>query len=131
MYTKEDLLNASPAGVIRRRNGNPYYGVLTTEQAQQHHERYPNRSVVIVADVYTDVFFLSDDHCFGVGVLPKGFVPTSHQIPKEVVPRPGLEDGVISTVKQLVQIFEHDRTQIETLDELVVFLNNRPEIPKD
>ena len=131
MYTKEDLLNASPAGVIARRSGNPYYGVMNTEQARQYHQRYPTRSVVDIADVYTDVFFFSDDHCFGVGVLPKGFVPTSHRIPKEVVARPGLEDGIITTVEQLIQVYEHDRTQLETIDELVVFLNNRPEMPQE
>lgn len=129
MFTKEDLLNASHKGIACRRDGRPYYGVITTEQAIQHHKCFPNHSVTIIADVDNNVFFFTDDHCFGVGVLPARFVPTSHRLPKKIVARPGLEDGIVSTVEHLIQIYEYDRKQIHTLDELVECLNTHQESP--
>ena len=68
-------------------------------------------------------FFFTDDHCFGVNVLPDPWVPCTSNIPRRITPRPGIEDGIIDTLEKYVQLFENGH-QITSIDQLVDILNN-------
>jgi hypothetical protein len=78
-----------------------------------------------------NMFFFTDNHCFGNGQLPSGWVPCSQSFPLMVTPREGLEDGVIDTIEKFVSVFESDAKQITSMDELLEILNKvREEIPE-
>lgn len=118
MITKEMLLNSS---AYSKRCEN-YRGVLTTKEAEDYLKE--RDSVVVIQRVYDGTFFFTDDHCFGVHVLPKDWVPCTSQIPQRVKkPREGLDDGIIKSVKQYISVYEHGH-QVTSIDELVTLLNN-------
>jgi hypothetical protein len=121
MITKEQLLNASTTG--KRSHGRPLLGVLTKQQAE---ERVRSKGrLTSISNRYdeNEVLFFSDDHCFGVGVLPDGWVSSSSTLPNTVVPREGLEDGIVNTVDKNLFIFHKQARVIQSIEELVEYLN--------
>lgn len=128
MYTKEQLLTASPRtqalvkiGVFTDHNGK----ILTKEEAQQQIEN-SGRLVCMCARFREEtVVFFTTDHCFGGNVLPKEWVIVSNYFPDQVVPREGLEDGKITNLEQLLFVFYNDARVIESIDELVEYLNQQ------
>lgn len=66
-------------------------------------------------------YFFSTDHCQGVegrakGTYPEGFVPTTHYLPRSVVPRPELPSGRVETLEDLLLIFYSDGKEIPNPD---------------
>ena len=73
----------------------------------------------------TEEFFFSVSHLQGVGGYPwepegsglgEHWVPCTTYLPMYVVPRPGLEDGIIRTIKDYVRIFHSGEVQIDNPD---------------
>lgn len=121
MITKEQLLMASYSGKRCCEKNIPYKGVLTTEEAKLYLRDH--RGLICISNVYTNQFFFSDDHCFGVYVLPDEWVPCTSKIPQLAKEREGLEDGIIDTVEKYNFVYNKDNHQITTIDELVKILN--------
>ncbi len=114
-YTKKEILEAN-----NKRCGR---GVLTSEEAYER--SFNTHNLIVLSSSFRDkpIFFFSDDHCFGVNVLPDNIVPCTMSFPHTVKERPGLEDGVIDSIEKYIQIFEKDTRQIKSIDELVDYLN--------
>lgn len=110
------LVSASP---FVERNG--VKGILTSEEAFVRAKR--TKTVVVISSFEEKKFFFSDDHCFGVRVLPGHWVPSTSVFPMSVTPRPGLEDGIIDTIEKYISVFEKEREQINSIDELIDVLN--------
>lgn len=135
MYDKETLLNASHMAKYISKNGGYYKGVISkNEQEGRLVNHCLNRSIITVSCFDTSVpkdqparsiYFFTDDHCFGVGVLPEGFVPCTSVFPHSVCPRPGLEDGLVDTLDKYIEVYHKNDTRIESIDELVEFLNKQ------
>lgn len=121
MYTKEAILNASAQSKYLAKNGHRFKGVLTSEEAQFKIDNTRVSSVMVIST--PEVFFFTDDYCLGIGVLPKEFVSSSTQIPHHVKKRPSLPDGLVKNVEDYITIYEYDRLQITSIDELIEFLN--------
>lgn len=60
-------------------------------------------------------YFFHDKHDVPAGLSEK-WVPTTVYLPMQVVPRPGLEDGMVDTVAKYIQIFHYDDIEV-TLDQ--------------
>ena len=116
MYAKEMLVSSSP---FAERNG--VKGILTSAEALARAKR--TKTVVVISSFEEKKFFFSDDHCFGVRVLPEHWVPSTSVFPMSVKPRPGLEDGIIDTIEKYISVFEKGREQINSIDELIDVLN--------
>ena len=114
MITKEQLENASQAG--KYKNGSR---VLTRDEAAQHCKAFGR--ITVVSD--RSVFFYTNDHRFGYGILGKDFVPYSTALPMRVAPRPGLENGIIDTLGKYELVFENDTRCIESIDVLIDYVN--------
>lgn len=119
MYTKEQILSNSSMAKLLARQGRYIKGVLTTEEQNQ----LANKGHCFQVITDGKVFFFTDDYCIGVHLFPKTFVPSSSVCPFEVKPRECLPDGIIVTAEQYIMIFEKDKKQINTIDELVDYLN--------
>lgn len=128
--TKEQLLEASSFGVRNQKKG-----VITTKEANDRINRF--NSIITISSLKHGVFFFSDDHCFGVGVLEMkkaGFVPCTSQMPHLIKERPAFPEGILHTAEEYKEVFEVGfvdengkqpiHRQIESVDELVEFLNN-------
>lgn len=99
--------------------------VLTTEEALQRAMQF---GTIITVSVYsTDTndqkWFFTDNHLFGYGVIHKNFVPCTSGFPMNVIPREGLESGVISTIEDYIKIFHAEGTQLTTVEEVVQLSN--------
>lgn len=73
-----------------------------------------------------NVQFFSNNHMFGYPHLPACCVPTTISVPRRVAPRPGFEDGWVSSAAEEVRFERHCNPKlriIETLDELIEYLN--------
>ena len=116
MITKEMLLTASN---YSRRCEN-YRGVLTTKEAEDYLKE--NNEIIEISNVRKGMIFFTDDHCFGVHVIPDDWVPCTARIPQQIRPRKGLSDGVIRTAEQYISIFD-DWHQITSIDELIHILS--------
>ena len=66
-------------------------------------------------------FFFSDVTSFSV--LPDEFVTCSVAAGCAVVPRESLPDGIIKNADDYIAIFQRDSIQINSMDELVDYLN--------
>jgi len=62
-----------------------------------------------------DKYFFSYDHC-QKDLSAYNTTPISYQIPCEVVPRPGLEDGIIRTVGDLIFVYHRYEQEIKNPD---------------
>lgn len=118
MIAKEQLLTASAFSQWVKE----YKGVLTSAEAFEH-ARAPRGRLTVIRSLKANKFFFSDDHCFGVHVLPEHFVPCTMEFPRRIVPREGLEDGWVDTIEKYIRIFQKDCEQITSIEELVDFLN--------
>lgn len=120
MYTKEQLLTSSHMSKMLASKGRYIKGVLTSTEQQELLDR--SRNFTVIAN--QEVFWFSDDYCMGID-LPQEFVPSSTQCPCRVVPRDELPSGLITTVEEYIRIFESNRRQITSIEELVDYLNNK------
>lgn len=119
MFTKEQLLNNSNRAKILAKQGKSVKVVLTTDEQNQLAEY--GRSFQVISD--SKIFFFTDDYCVGVGLFPDDFIPSSTVCPMIVSPRESLPSGAVETAEEYIMIFERDRKQINTIDELVDYLN--------
>lgn len=65
------------------------------------------RSVVIISNYTSKEYFFSTDHC-QPHELGDNWASVTHYLPSRVVPREGLEDGIINHVKDLIKVFYND-----------------------
>ena len=116
MYTKEQLLSASAMSKMTETKG-----VLNLAEAN---ERIRDaRSLTTITSSSDNVVFITDDHCFGYGVLPNHYVPGTSCIPLQVVAREELPTGVITSAEEYLLIFNKENRYIASIEELVKFLN--------
>lgn len=119
-YTKEQLLTNSSMSKTLARDGRKIKGVLTNHE--QNQLAAAGRTFQVISD--RNVFFFTDDYCMTVNILPD-FVPSSTVCPHYVKMRPSLPDGCIRTAEDFIKIYEQDKRQITSMDELVTYLNTR------
>jgi hypothetical protein len=123
MYTVESLLSASAMGRHMLKHGQKRpCGVLSSAEALER--SYRTGTIVIISSSKRNVFFLSDDHIFGYPLLPDDFVSSTMKFPMRVVARPEVPDGWVNSVEKLIDVFESGRTQINSIEELVEYLNS-------
>lgn len=94
-------------------------GVLTKEEASIR----SNESYDIITIENDDYFFFSDDHCFGVNVLPEQWCPCTVSFPLHVTPRDSVPDGIVCTIEQFLSVFNKHQIQINSVDELIDIIN--------
>mgnify|MGYP003408655709 FL=1 len=114
-YKKEDFQNLLSKDKI-----------LTREEARQH--ALEKGVIRTVSNSEYKVYCYTNKHGFGWPILPNNFVPVSSYLPQEVVPREGLETGIVSTEEEYAFVYKQGYKLIETIDELVDYLNNTPEV---
>ena len=103
-----------------------YRGDLTLgwdEENKEEMQFYQTDRLSVYTITDEKVFFFTDDYCLGHNYIPKCFVSSSTQIPHNVEPREELPDGVIRNVKDYIMIYEKDKRQLNTIDELIEYLN--------
>lgn len=114
MYTAEQFA---------KKNGELFYEILNLELAEAMVERFERLSVVS-CDQFKVMFF-TNNHMFGYPVLDKNWVPTSFsKFPFQVVPREEFPEGIVATASDFKKLFYNDYTQLNSLDELLEFLNH-------
>lgn len=91
---------------------------LTLEQVKEDIKRQEasrKRDIRICTMLGRDgEYFFTDDHgYYKSNQLPGSWVPCSGYLPMEVVPRPGLEDGIIATLEQYLFIFYKNKTLVD------------------
>lgn len=133
MVTKEQLLTNSSMARMLARQGKSVKGVLTAEE-QQGRLDDGAKTIMEMTSVLLkgNVFFYTDDYCMGVNIpefKEKHLVSGSSVMPHSVHPRKGCEDGIVYTVKQYEAIFHKDHRRLNSIEELVDFLNS--EVEKD
>ena len=117
MYTAEQLNTASHFSKSTKCKG-----ILTPAEALEY-ARCRGSLVAITSRDLEGVIFFTDDHCFGVGVLPSHFIPCTSSFPMHVVPRAKLPDGVINSIEKYLDIFGSGHRVISTMEELLEHLN--------
>lgn len=105
-------------------------GVLTTEQAQAElikpHSLMNDCGVTVFSN--RSVFFITDDAHFAWGLLKaRGFIPGTFRMPQKAAPRPAIPDGVIDTVAKVIAVYFDDELQLNTIEELLAYLNHPEE----
>lgn len=118
-YTKEQLLNNSAMSKILARQGKFVKGVLSTEEQNVLASQYKNFQVITNGKV----FWFTDDYNMVFKLLPPEFVSSSTMSHQTVPTRFGLPDGVIRTAEDFVKVYHQDERQIQTIDELIQYLN--------
>ena len=115
MFTVEQLMNAShrPSSVISKADAQERMIALSRQG-----------TFISVVNRSKGVAFFTNDHCFGVGVLPKDFFTCTSVLPENVAPRKGLESGVITNIDEYIAVYYDDCRIIESTQELVDYLNN-------
>lgn len=76
-------------------------------------------SVTIYDNVNTNEYFFSLSH--GQPVVSSEWVPCTFKIPQTVVPREGLEDGIIENIDDLKLVYCKDRKEIPNPDSIYRF----------
>jgi len=71
--------------------------------------------IVVISSYDRGTYFFSKNHCQNHG-LGKDYVPCTHYIPSNVVPRESVPDGVIKNIKDLVAVFYLDMNEIKNPD---------------
>lgn len=104
--TVQQLKNSGVVGIMGSRAGNPPKGLLSLAEAQDMLTQHGRLTV------HSDgiKIFLSDDHIYGNGVLPKRFVPMTG----------GQRD---MKVTDYLETWHKDKPVIQSLDELVEYVN--------
>lgn len=118
-YTKEQLLSNSAQSKVLARDGRVSKGVLTSEEQQARLDA-GHKSVQVIRD--NEVFFFTDDYSMLYGLIP-GMSSSSTSVPMTIKPRPAFPDGWIHNVQDYIKVFEKDHRQINTMDELLTYLN--------
>lgn len=115
MFTVEQLMNAShrPSSVISKADAQERMMALSRQG-----------TFISVCNRNHGIVFFTNDHCFGVGVLPKDFFTCTSVLPENVAPRKGLESGVITNIDEYIAVYYDDCRIIESTQELVDYLNN-------
>ena len=121
MITKEMLQTSSSMSKYFLKTGKKELKiVLTTEEMETLH----NNNKTSVSTIQFNIegkryWFYTDDYCNGQGITwgpgKLSYVetaPSSTRIPKQVVPRPGLEDGWIRSIKDFESIYCRDDHQL-------------------
>jgi hypothetical protein len=73
-----------------------------------------------------EVVFFTDDHLYGYQVLPSEFVSVSYRLPCFNMNQfDGPQDRDISSTTDLLQAYYKDRRVIQTVEELVAYVNKR------
>lgn len=121
MYTAEQILTASRMGQLLKKQGKPYKGILTSDEAFQRSLR--TGTLCLRSSMKRNIFFFTDDHIFGHPVLPDELVSSTCRFPSHVTPRRELPDGNIMTIDQFIMIYQRDDRQLTTIEELVELLN--------
>lgn len=67
--------------------------------------------IITISNLETHEYFFTTKHCQPHNLGPD-WVSCSARIPMHVVPRKGVEDGVISTVAQYNEVFNSDMKEI-------------------
>lgn len=116
MITKGMLLQRSAYFV-----NDEYYGVLSFRKAKERLAR--KRTVITICSEKDNMYFFTEDHSFGIGVLPRHWVPCTAQLPMNVFPRPGLESGLVDTIEKYMIIFHRHHRCIYSIDDLLYHLN--------
>lgn len=106
-------------------------GFLTLEQARKHCEQ--NHEVISHSYTYGGDQCIVFSDCHSYGYLDSqnqllGFCPSTESLPSMVVPRPGLETGVVKTLDDWIHVFanpEKGVTIISNFDEFVKFIDER------
>lgn len=119
MYTKEDLLKASPLYNICKKQNQNYFGVLKLEQAKEASVK--EKRIVTISD--RNVLFFTDDHCFGLGYLPDKFVACTTYFPYKIKNKESFPIELIETLEDYITVFRYDCTFIRRPDKLVEHLN--------
>jgi hypothetical protein len=120
-FTKELFReNSTHAKILARQSRQPKF-VLTNADVNASE----NGRIEVIGSNADGVFWFTDDYCMGVDLLPRHYVPCSFNFPMRIVPRPGLEDGIIANAEQYIQIFEEGMRQITSFDELIEHLNSK------
>lgn len=107
--------------------------VMGLPEAQAFFNERQAETVMEISEVCCDerkgVCFFTNDYLIGYEVLPKNFVPSSTVIPHRVKPRPGLETGWVSNLKEYDFIYRSGHAgqkrprRLKSLEELVEYLN--------
>lgn len=124
MFTVEQLMNAShhPSSVISKAEAQERMMALSRMMAFSRQGTFI--SVISVCNRNHGIVFFTNDHCFGIGVLPKDFFTCTSVLPENVAPRKGLESGVITNIDEYIAVYYDDCRIIESTQELVDYMNN-------
>lgn len=68
-------------------------------------------SIITISNYEKKQFFFSNDHCQKHN-LGEDWVPCTARIPMQVVPRPGLESGMITNKEEYKRVFYTDHEEI-------------------
>ena len=118
-FTTHDILTGSAKSKILATHGVLLRGVLNSEEQKL----YMNSTFGVQVIANQEVFWFTDDYTLGGGLLPKDFVPSSTQLPHNVVPREELPSGVVKSIEDLINVYYKGKRQINNIDELVEYLN--------
>lgn len=131
MITEEMLKNSSSHSLAAKKQGVEVKIVLTTEEVQ----KYLDSGKTSVSDVTfkadgRDYWFYTDDYCHGTGITWGNdkltaieTCPSTTQISHQVVPRKGLEDGVVKNLKDFEFIYHYNDHQITKIEDYLKILN--------
>lgn len=94
---------------------------LTLEQVERfikQQENSKNRDIRICTMISASrrEYFFTDGHGYmHSNLLPGDWTPVSGYLPMKVVPRPGLEDGIIVTLDQYIAVFYSNMKLVDPL----------------
>jgi hypothetical protein len=118
-FTAHDILTRSSKSKILATHGVLLRGVLNSEEQKL----YMSSTFGVQVIANQEVFWFTDDCTLGGGLLPKDFVPSSTQVPHNVVLREDLPSGVVKSIEDLINVYYKGKRQINNIDELVEYLN--------
>lgn len=103
-------------------------GVLTSEEAFERAKI--TKTLVVQSFCKSRAFFFSDNHCFSYNSIDQDcLVPSAWGFPTKVVPRVGLENGVIDTIEKYIFVFRQDSKQLSSLQEVLNYSKSQHEKP--
>jgi hypothetical protein len=95
---------------------------LTREQVKLNMKQQEARGLrdisirVMVNGTRKEFFFVDGHGYYNQHRLPGNWTPCSTYLPMEVVPRPGLEDGIIVTLEDFLHVFHQGYKEINPVD---------------
>lgn len=100
MITKEQLSNFSARSKVVGPSK-----VYTSEQALEN-ARGLSKTLVCISSKQKEIFFFTDDHTSGYGVLSKDWPASTTFFPLRVAEREGIENGICDTVEKYISVFQ-------------------------